>query len=68
LVSGLNFASVKFFFFVVRRYSLNNASPGDGKSLGRYRLADGSGAIFVEYRLGGGTLFVAREAKLASRP
>jgi hypothetical protein len=65
---GLNIASVKFFFFVVRRYLLNNASLGNGKSLGRYRLADGSEAIFVEYRPGGATLFVTREAKLAWLP
>jgi len=44
-----------FFFFVVRRYAVNFASPRDRKSLAGRRFAGGGEAIFTRFRLGGRT-------------
>jgi hypothetical protein len=51
-----------FFFFLVRRYAVEFASPGGGKSLAGQRLVGGSEAIFSEFRLGGGTKSSTSEA------
>ena len=55
-----------FFIFVVRRYSGECASTRAGNSLCGRRLRGGGGAIFAEYRLGGGTEFARREALFGS--
>ena len=60
--AGRVFASPEFFYFLVRRYSVHFASPSGGKSLASRWLAGGGEAIFAEFRLRGGTLFVGREA------
>ena len=56
------FASPKFFYFLVRRYSVRFASRRGGKSLAGRHLADGSEAIFAGFRLGGGTKSSTGEA------
>ena len=56
-----------FFFFLVRRYPVDSASPRGRKSLGGRRFAGGDGAIWSEFRVGGATKPSAGEAKLARR-
>ena len=56
------FASANFFFFLVRRYSGNFASPRVRKSLAGPMFVGGGGAILSEFRLGGGTESSAGEA------
>jgi hypothetical protein len=55
VLSVMDFASRNFFYFLVRRYSVDFASSSGSKSLVALQLVRGSGAICAGFRLGGGT-------------
>jgi hypothetical protein len=63
----LNFASFNFFLFLVRRYSVGSARAPGRKLLVASGFGRAGGVILPEYGLGGGTVFIAGEAKLGPR-
>ena len=66
-LSKVAFASANFFFFLVRRYSIDFASPRDRKSLDGPRFVGAGGATLSGFRPGGGTKSSAGEAKPGTR-